>query len=279
MKLPPISRRKAIFLLGAGAIGSSLDAFFIEPNYLSITEKELKLPLLPSSLDGLRVAHLTDFHYDPDSDYELQEEVIKATNAQKPDIIALTGDFIDSKTKNIAPLLEHLSKLEAKHGVFAIMGNHDGWTTSGNHMKQLFEQAGITFLINENTVLNIGGDLLAIAGSDHIWHGHPDLTRTMKGLTSKIPTLALVHEPDFFDNVVAKREVMLQLSGHTHGGQCRVPLIGYAPKTVSFGRKYVYDTFKHGQSRLFVSRGVGTTGVRVRFACPPELAMLTLKSV
>lgn len=279
MKLPNISRRKAVLLLGAGIVGSTTNAFFIEPNLLSITEKDLKLPLLPPGLDGLKVAHLTDFHHDPEHGSELLAEIIKETNALQPDIIALTGDFIEDDITKLAPLLDQLSKLEAKHGVYAIMGNHDGWTTSGYVMKKAFEKAGITFLINQHSLLNIGGTMLAVAGTDYIWHGKPDLYKTLSGLPANIPTLALVHEPDFFDTITARRDIMLQLSGHTHGGQCRVPLIGYAPRTVSFGRKYIYDTFEKGDSRLFVSRGVGTTGIRVRFACPPELAMLTLRSV
>ncbi len=117
-----------------------------------------------------------------------------------------------------------------------------------------------------------------MAGTDFVWRGRPDLARTLKGIPADTPILALVHEPDYFDTMTAHREIMLQLSGHTHGGQCRVPLIGYAPVGVTFGRKYVYGGFSRGESHLFVTSGVGTTGPRIRFACPPELAVLTLRT-
>jgi uncharacterized protein len=88
----------------------------------------------------------------------------------------------------------------------------------------------------------------------------------------------LVHEPDYFDTLTRHRDIVVQLSGHTHGGQCRVPLVDYAPVKVAYGRKYIYGAFQRGDSRLFVTRGLGTVGMRVRFACPPEVALLTLRA-
>jgi predicted MPP superfamily phosphohydrolase len=185
---------------------------------------------------------------------------------------------VDSVPLVMVPLLEHLRKLEAAHGVFAVMGNHDGWNIDGAMVRELFEKVGISFLINRHSLLSIGGDPLAIAGTDFIWRGKPDPVRTLKGIAPGIPVLAMVHEPDYFDVMAAQRNILLQVSGHTHGGQCRVPLAGYAPITVKYGRNYNYGEYTRGDSKLFVTRGVGTTGPRVRFACPPELAVLTLRA-
>lgn len=116
------------------------------------------------------------------------------------------------------------------------------------------------------------------------FHFRPDQDAELLGKVvaqvhrEKLDLIALVHEPDYFDTMTAHREIMLQLSGHSHGGQCRVPLIGYAPKTVKYGTKYVEGAFTNGSSNPFVTRGVGTTGSRVRFAYPPELAVLSLRA-
>jgi hypothetical protein len=275
---PAFNRRNALMLMAAGAAGTFLDAAWLEPGHLSVTRQDIACKRLPAGLDGLRIGLLSDFHYRPDQDDELLGKVVEQIRSEKPDLIALTGDFVDSRPRVIVPLLEHLRKLQAAHGVFAVMGNHDGWNIEGESVRKLFEKAGISFLINRHSLLSIHGESLAIAGTDFFWRGKPDPSKTLKGIASDTPVLALVHEPDYFDVMAAHRNIMLQLSGHTHGGQCRVPLIGYAPVSVKYGRNYNYGEYTRGESKLFVTRGVGTTGPRIRFACPPELAVLTLRA-
>ena len=147
--------------------------------------------------------------------------------------------------KVLAPLLERLEKLNAPHGIFAVMGNHDGWAGDSDVIRRQFEKAGISFLINKHTLLPIRGESLAVAGTDFVWLGKPDPAQTLRGIPTKTPILALVHEPDYFDTMTAHREIMVQLSGHTHGGQCRVPLLGIAPATPKYGKKYVYGSYSH----------------------------------
>ena len=272
------TRRNALRLITAGAAASLIDAHWIEPGLLSITRQDRLLKQLPPALDGLRIGLLADFHYRPDQNAELLKKIVARVRRENLDLIALTGDFINSDIRVLTPLLAGLAKMSATHGVFAVMGNHDGWAGDRADIKRQFEKAGISFLINQHCLLAIRGESLAVAGTDFVWLGQPDPHRTLKGIASNTPILALVHEPDYFDTMTAYREIMLQLSGHSHGGQCRVPLIGYAPKTVKYGTKYVEGAFSNGSSNLFVTRGVGTTGPRVRFACPPELAVLTLRA-
>jgi uncharacterized protein len=274
-----INRRNTLRLIAAGAIGSIANAAWIEPGSLSITRQDLTCRKLPPHLGGLRIALLSDFHFRPEQDAELLEKVIRATRSERPDLIALTGDFISADPSVIAPMLRQLDTLRAEHGIFAVMGNHDGWNASSSLLRRQFEKAGITFLINHHSLLTIRGEALAVAGTDFIWQGRPDPERTLRGISAQTPILALVHEPDYFDTLRARRDILLQLSGHTHGGQCRIPFIGYTPKTVKYGKNYVYGGFSRGNSNLFVTRGVGTSGPRVRFACPPELVMLTLRSM
>ena len=265
-------------LTAAGMAGCFADAAWIEPDRLTITRQDLPCKNLPPALDGLRICLLADFHFRPGQDDELLVEAVARANEEKPDLTALAGDFADTEKSVLTPLLGELKKLKADHGIFAVMGNHDGWNAGRAVTRQHFEKAGISFLINQHSQLRIRGESLAVAGTDFVWSGRPDAARTLKGIAVGTPILALVHEPDYFDTMTAHRDIMLQLSGHTHGGQCRVPFAGYAPVGVRFGRKYVYGGFSHGNSRLFVTRGIGTTGLRVRFACPPELAVLTLRA-
>lgn len=243
----------------------------------SLIQTEIDCPDLPEALDGLRVGVMADFHFKPGVDEPLVQEAVDRLQREKPDLIALPGDFIDSDPAVLDPLLRVLRQLAPEHGVFASMGNHDGWNARTEVVGRSFERVGIPLLINRNSVIRIRGEKFAIAATDHVWLGKPDPARALRGIPFGVPVLALVHEPDFFDEMSVHRN-LLQISGHTHGGQCRVPFLGYAPAKVRYGRKYIQGSFSHGASRLFVTRGIGTTALRVRFACPPEVAVLTLRS-
>jgi predicted MPP superfamily phosphohydrolase len=272
-----LSRRRALRLLAGGTAAAFADAFLIEPRLLWLNRQDIACRNLPSGLEGLRVGVLADFHFRPDKDEALIEKVVARVNAENLDLLTLVGDYVTHSGEVLAPLLKILGQVQTRHGVFAVMGNHDGWHPGREFMRRSFEKAGIPFLINRNSQLRIKGDTLAVAGTDFVWLGKPDPAATLKGIAPATPVLALVHEPDYFDVMSAQRDILLQVSGHTHGGQCRVPLVGYAPAKVDFGRKYIRGSYTRGDSNLFVTSGVGTVGLRVRFACPPELAVLTFR--
>ena len=117
-----------------------------------------------------------------------------------------------------------------------------------------------------------------MAATDHIWLGNPAPWRTLSGIPEKVPVLALVHEPDFFDEFITHRPIAMQFSGHTHGGQCQVPFTGYAPVLPAYGKNYVEGVYEKEDSRIFVTRGIGTKSLRVRFACRPEVGLITLRA-
>jgi len=191
-----ITRRKFIY----GAMGLAVtDAFFIEPNISHISENNLKLPYLPNTLNNLKIVHLSDLHYKPDKDEGLLESAVEKINKINPDLIMLTGDYVDHDTSGIDPMLEHLAKLKPKHGILASMGNHDGWCNNGDSAfyKSRFEKNGIQFLVNESTTLTIKNEKLHIAATDYIWHGNPDPIATLKGIPDKAPLITMVHEPDY----------------------------------------------------------------------------------
>ena len=281
-ELPPsrrlFSRRSFLGLGGASAAACVADAFLWEPDGLSITRRDIVCHGLSPALDGLKICVMSDFHFRPGKDDALLAASVARANAEEPDLIALPGDFADTDKSVLPPLVEELAKLRAKHGVFASLGNHDGWSGGSETTRRVFEKAGVSFLINGNSQVSICSEPIAIAATDFVWHGRPDPERTLKGIPRGRPVITLVHEPDYFDTMAARHPIMLQLSGHTHGGQCKVPVAGYAPVRVHYGRKYVEGLFSRGSSRLFVTRGIGTTSLRVRFACPPELAVLSLRS-
>jgi predicted MPP superfamily phosphohydrolase len=273
------NRRSFLSLGVTSAAACVADAFLFGPEDLTVTRRDVVCHGLPPALDGLKICMMADFHFRPGQDDELLAKTVACTNAEKPDLIALPGDFADSDHSVLTPLVRELAKLRATHGVFASMGNHDGWNAGRETTRSHFEKAGISFLINRNSQVTIRNESLAVAGTDFVWTGRPDPAQTFKGIPKDRPVVALVHEPDYFDTMTAHRNLMLQLSGHTHGGQCKVPVAGYAPVRVAFGRKYVEGLFSRGNSRLYVTRGVGTTSLRVRFACPPEIAVLSLRSI
>lgn len=274
-----ISRRKSLGLLALGGMaGAVADAFMIEPKWLSITRRDILVKDLPAGLDGFKIAQITDPHFVPGKDEGLMEKWLEAVNDEQVDLVALTGDYVVKDKEAAVPFCEGIARLQAKHGMVAVMGNHDGWSAPSSYFRKLFEKAGSRFLVNQHTRYELGGESLVVAGTDYVWLGKPDIARACRGVSPTDKVLALVHEPDYFDVVTSHRDVMLQLSGHTHGGQCRVPFLGYAPVSVEHGRNYIYGEYRQGDSQLFVSRGIGMTGIRVRFACRPELAVLTLRS-
>ena len=281
--LPPVTRRRVLRMiagtLAASTAGAGVNAAWVEPGSLSVTRKDIECPRLPPALDGLSVCLVSDLHYrEPDADGPLLGQMVAAIRSERPDLVLMPGDFIDSDERMVAPMLRCLEGIEAKHGVFASLGNHDGWNADPQRMRRQFEKAGIGLLINSHSRIALAGESLYLAGTDFVWNGKPDPARMLRGVPAEAPLVTLVHEPDYFDIMNRHRASDLQVSGHTHGGQCRVPVVGLAPVKPLWGRRYLEGHFRHGGSNLFVTRGIGTTGLRVRFACPPELAVLTLRS-
>lgn len=262
---------------GLAAASCASYARYIEPTLLSVTRKTIELPRLPQALDGLVVAQLTDIHYKPGEQDQLIEKAVNVINAEKPDLIALTGDYINNSAEVFSPLADALSGLKANHGIYAVMGNHDGWHGSPSYYRSGFRRAGFDLLNNQGTCLSIKGEKLFIMGTDSVWSGTIDAPACYRGHKHEA-VLALVHEPDVFDILSSEFPVDLQLSGHTHGGQCQVPLLGYAPVRVKYGRNYLYGHYQKENSNIFVSRGMGTVNANVRFACAPEVALLTLNA-
>lgn len=272
-----MKRRHWLKLALASTSASALgNAFLIEPKLCSITQHSVTLPNCPPALRGLKLVVLGDFHFKPSTNLDFVRKIVAQTNSLQPDLILLVGDYIDYDLHVLPRLLDELRHLRAQHGIFGCLGNHDRWAATATEYKHSFQHTGIRLLVNENIQLSIHGERLFLAATDCIWGGQPDPEATLSGIPRNAPLITLVHEPDYFDTMVQHHRAHLQLSGHTHGGQCRVPLIGYSPIKVKYGKNYIYGRFQCGDSQLFVTRGIGTTSLPVRFSCRPEIAQLTL---
>jgi predicted MPP superfamily phosphohydrolase len=281
--LPGCSRRA--FLRGALGTGLAITAgacgatymLALEPGWLAVEQVTVLIRGLPRALDGLRMAHLSDLHW---GYYTGQREVRAAATAAKtlsPDLILLTGDFVLGSAQYARPCAQELAALQAPLGVFAIPGNHDYWTDIGLVAAEL-RAAGLDLLRNESRRLVIGESRLWLAGVDDVWEGHDDLDATLDGVPLGEPVLLLVHEPDFADQAAqSPHRILLQLSGHSHGGQVILPWLG-PPVLPPLGRRYPAGLQRVPGSSLqiYTNRGIGVTAPPVRLNCRPEVTLLTL---
>ncbi len=241
---------------------------------------EVPLDLWPHALDGLRVAVVADLHTGaPHVDERKVARVVAKVNAQKPDLVALLGDYADPTAAlghPVAPeaVAELLGDLRAPLGVFAVLGNHD-WEQYGRRVPHALRHAGIEVLENDAVAVEYRGSVLWVAGLADLRERRPLTSATLALVPKGQPLIALTHDPDLFPELRGRAAVTL--AGHTHGGQVNVPLLRrlVAPTAHGYTGGEVRD---HG-SYMYVSRGVGTAGLAVRIGAPPEVAVLTLRAI
>lgn len=274
-----ITRRnllKAGILLG-GAF--SLDGFIIEPKRIKVENVEVGIKGLGPGFDGFTICQITDVHHSPVVGLRYINSVVETANNLRPDLIALTGDYIDEQRKYAAPVIKALSRLKARLGVISILGNHDHFIGKA-YFKDVIASYRIPLLENSHTIIEAGGSALCIAGTKDLLEDTPDVREALKGVDRSIPRVVLTHHPDYAEYMDADERVDLVLSGHTHGGQVRLPF-SIAPIIPSrFGQKYsggLVATDRAEGTQVYVSRGVGVVMIPVRFNCPPELTMIRLR--
>jgi predicted MPP superfamily phosphohydrolase len=265
-----ISRRaviKGLLAGGVGAVtGTAVYGTAYERHQIDITRAVLPVSGLAPSLDGLRIAFLTDIHH---SETVPAEDVTRAVNlalAQRPDLIVLGGDYVTyGDPAYVGPVAELLSPLTAPHGVFAILGNHD----DDREMAAGLKAQKIEVLRDARTRLEIGGERLELAGLRFWTRRLEDVARVLR--KSVDPVLLLAHDPRRL-NEAAELNVPAVLSGHTHGGQVVIPGLGAVAR-----RRFpiVSGLGSRSNTSIFVSKGVGTVYVPVRINCPPEVGLIT----
>lgn len=270
--------RAARNLLAAGVLGSPPVAWYawrVEPFWLSVERIALRLPRLPRDWDGVTLAQLSDLHLGPVIGPPHLHAAVDLTLDLQPDLIVITGDFVSSLRQGEAEELEKaLRRLRAPVGVFASLGNHDWWTSAAV-VAEAVRRSGVTLLRNEHVAL---GENFYLAGVDDVWERQADLARALRGLPDEACTLLLAHEPDYADIVAKDGRVALQLSGHSHGGQVRIPFVG--PIALPYlGRKYPAGWRQIGGLQLYTNRGLGVVLPAARFNCRPEITLFTLQGL
>jgi predicted MPP superfamily phosphohydrolase len=240
---------------------------------LTIEHRAVYLRRLPRSLEGFRIVHLSDVHHSAFTSREQIARAVQTANRLKPDIVALTGDYISHDRKFAAPCAELLGHLRASFGVYAVLGNHDHWTDA-SLITDLFRAEGITVLVNEGMRFELNGAAFWLAGVDDTMVGLEDLSLALAGCSDDEMKLLLAHNPIILRRA-ARAGVDLVLSGHTHGGQ-----VALRPERGSRSRarrRMLQGLGRQGDTQIYVTRGVGTVILPVRYGCPPEVSLLELR--
>jgi len=256
---------------------------FLEPQMLVVTKRTTDFPVR----EPLTIVTMGDFHVGPYKGSASIERAVRLANAQLPDIIFLTGDYILGDDADLSAL-DALGELHASLGVFAILGNHDVGLRRNPVSKNMrvqqdrsqeirayLTELGIRVLIDENTQVSTGQASIAIAGINDLWTGAEDLGAALDGIPAGMPTILLSHNPGIILDE-RSRAADLIISGHTHGGQIRLPYIGALsfPAT-DLGREYVYGDFAiDDDTTLIITRGIGESSARARLFAWPEVLVL-----
>jgi len=253
--------------------------FFIEPNRLIVRQQTIQIDNCPKELSGLRIALIGDVHTGAPfiNDSKLQR-IVELTNQQQPDLIVLLGDYMSPNSwhsHRVEPEVtaSALKNLKAPLGVYAILGNHDWWY-NGERVKRAFEQNGIRILEDEVAEVKWRAGSFYLAGLADLWTRPQHVNETIAKVPSGSPIIALTHNPDVFPNL--PQSVPLMLAAHTHGGQVNLPFIGTPIVPSRFGPKYTAGPIYENGHHLFVTTGIGTSILPVRFRVTPEIVILTI---
>lgn len=252
--------------------------FLIEPGRLVTRQEAIELPNWPQQLKGLKVAVLSDIHADDwFIDNKKLRTIVEKTNQLQPELIVILGDYMvrDGLVKRrVEPRVfaAVLKDLRAPLGVYSVLGNHDWWD-NGNEVRQALDENGIKVLEDEVLQINTRGTSFWLAGLSDLWTRKPKF-ELIATVPEGQPIIALTHNPDIFPQLPER--VQLLLAGHTHGGQVRFPLIGSVVESSKFGERYNLGLVIENNHHLFVTTGIGTSIMPVRFGVPPEIVLLTL---
>jgi uncharacterized protein len=274
-----VNRRKFLIRAVGCAAGVSLSGIgysAYEAGWLRVTRRKVIVPRLPAPFIGKTLALLTDPHHGPFTSRAFLREAVDATLALKPDLIALGGDYVQGAqgSRYIAGCFEELGRLVAPLGVYAVPGNHDHWDGI-QAVRRAIAAHPIADVTNSGCWIECDGSRLRVCGVDDLWEGHQDLDAALGDATADDACLLLSHNPDFAE-ALTDRRVSLVLSGHMHGGQVVLPVLGPRLLPSKYGRKYLEGLVRAPHVQVYVSRGLGTVRLPFRFRSRPEVNLLTL---
>jgi predicted MPP superfamily phosphohydrolase len=271
-----LSRRQ--FLTGTAAVATVAalpkQALATGQPIVPVEEQTFEVPGLHPAHDGLRIAQISDIHVGPRTGEEMVRAAIATVNAQNPDLVVLTGDYLCHDRKAVGLMKEQLGGLKAP--TVAILGNHDHWVDAAG-AKDALVRLGYAVLQNQHEQVTLKGERFSIVGIDDLWTGHAEPVRAFKGAPFE-SRIVLAHVPRTAKQLAAMKEPMVVLSGHTHGGQLNIPGVTSGLMRLVTREPYDRGRFRIGDVQLYVNRGIGLSGIPVRINAPPEVTVITLRS-
>jgi predicted MPP superfamily phosphohydrolase len=271
--------RAFVWLIVLLILSCGIYGFLIEPNRLVVHQETIVVDSWPRELNGLRIALIGDIHTGgPFINDKKLNRIVELTNQQNPDLIVLLGDYMSPNrwhSHRVEPEVTaaHLKSLKAPLGVYAILGNHD-WYYSGSKVRGALEQVGIPVLEDEVAEVKWRNTSFWLVGLADLWTRPQHVLDTVAKVPAGATTIALTHNPDVFTQL--PQSVPLMLAAHTHGGQVKLPLIGTPIVPSYYGPKYTAGHIFEEGHHLFVTTGIGTSILPVRFRVPPEIAIVTI---
>src|ERR1700736_489092 len=265
-------RRGGIEQYTAGETGAN-GARWASRERFAVNEERIWLDALPEAFSGLRVVQISDIHHGLFLPQQWLAEAVQQTNRLQADIVVLTGDFVTYSRANIEPAAKILGRLRARYGVLAVLGNHD-FRVGADAVTMALRQRRIKVLRNQHITIQFGGDSLYVAGVDDYGYG-ADVRRAVRGIPRDAATVLLAHNPRII-SLASRHGVSLVLSGHTHGGQVNLPLLGTVYGRSRERLRYKIGWDRLGMTQIYVSRGIGTIVLPWRLRCPAEITHLEL---
>ena len=272
--------RLALYAVAIAVLSFILWGFWWEPSSLTVVHRTIEISPWHEEHASLRVALISDLHVGaPYKGLPALKHLVSVTNAEKPDLILRLGDFVTHGGvvggHFVSPeaIADDLANLHAPLGVIAVLGNHDWWY-DGLRVRRALESHGIRVLENEAISLELRQHRFWVGGLSDLWTRGDGVAATLAQVHDGEPILLAMHNPDVFPGIPGR--VSLALAGHTHGGQVKLPLIGRPHVPSKYGQRYAYGLIEEGGRKLFVTGGVGTSIIPVRFGVPPEIVILQL---
>jgi predicted MPP superfamily phosphohydrolase len=278
----PSLRRKllvALAIVSSVVLSCLVWGFLIEPNRLVVRQETINIQSWPIELSGLRIAVIADIHAGSAFiDEAKMQRIVAETNQMKPDLIVLLGDYMITSRFYKHPIPPEttagiLKDLSAPLGVYAVLGNHDGWFQA-ERVRAALEQNGLRVLNNEILQIKFREGSFWLAGLADLWTGEQRIGNTLAAIPKDSAIIAMTHNPDIFPTLPPS--VSILLAGHTHGGQVNLPIIGRPIVPSKFGQRYAAGHVFENGHHLFVTTGIGTSILPVRFRVTPEIVILTI---
>ncbi|MGE0130142.1 MAG: metallophosphoesterase [Blastocatellales bacterium] len=263
----------SVAAVGLGCLGYG----FAVRDHVEISRVPVKIANLPDEFAGLTIAQLSDIHHGLYTGLDYINRCVEIVNGLKPDLIALTGDFTHAGRQYVEPCAELLKNLRAAVGVYAVLGNHD-YYAGASRVARALRNADLNLLIDAQDRIEHRGSKLCVIGVDDLYYGYTNIDRLMRDVPKEAPRIVLSHNPDFIEEfVVKRRHIDFMMSGHTHGGQVRFPVLGAPHISSSYGQRYAIGLNRSGSMQVYTTRGIGTVLLPSRFDCPPEIVLYTLE--